>query len=615
LLRAALIAALAVLVAPAASLAATCPKDAQCSSIAVPLDHTGGTPGTLPLAWARMPATGTRTGTLVLLAGGPGQAAIPLTKDVSELLDPLRSRYDLVFVDQRGTGRSGATSCTLDRAADVPTCATKLGAKRAFLNTTETARDLEDMRVALGVDKLTLLGVSYGTKVAGEYARRYPQHTAAAVLDSPVSVDGLDGVERLPLLGAPRVLREVCYPGPCHDTVRDPQAALKAAVERLQRGAISGPVVSLRGHVSHARVTEQELFGLLGISDLSPFLRARLPAALASLATGDAAPLLHTLVLSLGGGTDMTDESEGINGARLLATTCVEGHLPWAPDSPVATRKGALADYIAALGPSPFAPFRPTTVLAGSAAELCTAWPPTPKPEGVPSAGPDVPVLVLSGREDLRTPTEDARRTAAQFPRAQLLAVPDVGHSVLTSDISGCALGGLREFLAGKPLVQCSARKQNPFGQVIATLLFTATPYVPASIDDIAPVGGHGLPGRTLDAFELTFRQLGTDFFLSLGQALSQRSFRIPGVRAGYAEVSEKAFELHGVEAIRGVRVSGTITDSGGRFEISGPAAAAGTLTLTTRGGAVGTLGGRAVSDRVFGPADLFGDLTKLLGD
>ena len=69
----------------------------------------------------------------------------------------------------RRPGRSGATSCDESRSAAA--CAKKLGAKRAFLTTAETARDLDDLRAALELKKITPLGVSYGTKVAGEYAR------------------------------------------------------------------------------------------------------------------------------------------------------------------------------------------------------------------------------------------------------------------------------------------------------------------------------------------------------------------------------------------------------------------------------------------------------------
>src|SRR3954470_24723624 len=157
-------------VAPAAS-AAGCPAGAVCGRVTVPLDHAGRTPGTLELAYARLPATGTRSGTLVLLTGGPGQSAVPLTTGFAKLIAPLRASYDIVAVDQRGTGASGAVECKFESDADVDDCATKLGDRRALFSTPETARDLDDLRAALGVEKLSLYGVSYGAGVAAAYAR------------------------------------------------------------------------------------------------------------------------------------------------------------------------------------------------------------------------------------------------------------------------------------------------------------------------------------------------------------------------------------------------------------------------------------------------------------
>lgn len=87
---------------------AACPRGAQCGRLTVALDHSGATPGTQSLAYALVPATGPRTGTIVFLAGGPGQAALPLTADVVELLKPVRASHDIVMVDQRGTGDSDA---------------------------------------------------------------------------------------------------------------------------------------------------------------------------------------------------------------------------------------------------------------------------------------------------------------------------------------------------------------------------------------------------------------------------------------------------------------------------------------------------------------------------
>jgi pimeloyl-ACP methyl ester carboxylesterase len=579
--RAAVLVALGsgVLALTPSAASAACPDGAQCATLTVPLDHSGATPGTLSLAYAKLPATGARTGTIVFLSGGPGQSAIPLTRPVAKLLKPLRSRYDIVAVDQRGTGASGAVDCTVESTSEVAACAAKLGDRRALWNTPETAKDLEDLRGALGVDKLTLLGVSYGTKVASEYARRYPASTAALVLDSPTPVDGLDAYDQLRTLGTPRVLKEVCYPGACSKTVTDADAALAAAVERLQRGSIRGPLVSSRGRVKTVGVTEEDLYSALSASDLSPTLRAGLPAAIASLAENDAAPLLHLTALEGSSSGDADD----INTARLLATSCIEGRLPWAPESPVASREDAVKAFLTTHQDA-FAPFSPGTVLSASLVGLCQNWPPTPKPEGVAYLGPDVPVLVLSGRADLRTPLEDARRTALQYPNAKVLAVPGAGHSVISSDLSGCAVDGTVAFLSGEPVAKCA---RTGIGASIQSL---SVPYAPASIGDLRATGASGLAGRTFSAVRVTLSGVGYD------SALAPVSTRYPGLRAGWVRATKTKLELNAVEWIRGVRVSGTLRSAGrGTLTVSGPSAAAGTLTFTSKA-VTGTLGGTPIS-------------------
>jgi pimeloyl-ACP methyl ester carboxylesterase len=575
-LPAALVAGVLALTPAVAS--AACPAVAQCATLTVPLDHSGAAPGTLSLAYAKVPATGTRTGTLVFLAGGPGQSAIPLTRDVATVLKPLRSSFDIVALDQRGTGDSGAVACDVGSVGDVAPCAAKLGDKRAFWSTPETAKDLEDLRRALGVDKLTLFGVSYGTKVAAEYARRYPASTAALVLDSPVPVDGLDGYDQLRTLGTPRVLKEVCFPGPCDATVRDPDAALTAAVQRLRRGSIRGPRVAPDGRVTTARVSEGALYNALSQSDVLPPLRAGLPAAIASLAKGDAAPFLHLGALL----TAETGGEQGVNSARLLATSCIEGRLPWAPDSPIASREGAVEAFLSGHADA-FGPFSSGTVLSASLVGLCENWPPTPRPEAVSYLGPDVPVLVVSGRADLRTPLEDARRTALQYPDARVLAVPGAGHSVVSSDLSGCAARGMIAFLRGQEVAACS--RTSP----AAAFQNLSLPYTPASIASLRPTGASGLAGRTFSAVSLTLAGVGYDAAFATSRAR-------PGLRAGYVTSTRTQLTLHGVEWIRGVRVSGTVSSRGaGTLTVSGPAAAAGTVRFT-RTSATGTLGGQRVS-------------------
>ena len=189
-------------------------------------------------------------------------------------------------------------------------------------------------------------------------------------------------------------------------------------------------------------------------------------------------------------------------------------------------------------------------MLSASLVGLCENWPPTPRPEAVPYLGPDVPVLVVSGRADLRTPLEDARRTALQYPNARVLAVPGAGHSVVSSDLSGCAARGMIAFLRGQEVAACT--RTSP----AAAFQNLSLPYTPASISSLRPTGAPGLAGRTFSAVSLTLAGVGYD-------AVFATSAARPGLRAGYVTSTRTKLTLHGVEWIRGVRVSGTLSSRG----------------------------------------------------
>ena len=564
------------------------PAGAQCFTVTVPLDHSGQVQGTTSVAVARVPATGAKKGTIVLLVGGPGEAAIALSKPVTKLLKPVRASYDVLFVDPRGTGRSDAVKCgSIDKLKEVARCAEDLGARRAFWTTRETALDVEDVRTALGEPSLTLLAVSYGTAVAGEYARRFPATTAGLILDSPVPVDGQDIFTQLLSLGLPRVMREICWPPSCRDFVPDPVAALRQLVRRVSQKPLRGYVVMTDGSKRRTRMTVDDLYDLIGASDADPVLRAELPAAIASGVTGDPAPLLRLLAGAKAGGS----ETRGVNTGRLLATNCVEGRLPWAPDSPVESRAQALASFVESTPSSTFAPFGPKVVVRNSLAAACIAWPSTPRPRGVPQQGPAVPVLVLSGREDLRTPLEDARRTASQYPSARVLAIPGVGHSVLANDESGCALGGMVAFLAGQTVANCDRTKTREIQRA---------PFIPASVDDLAP--GRGLPkpvGRTASAVLVTLLEIKRAAALRGRVTGGGDTLRVPGLRGGTARLGENTFTLRAFEVVRGVRVSGTVGRRG-TLTVTAPRGITGRFAV--RGSALrGTLGGEDVVIRVDG--------------
>ena len=181
------------------------PLEAQCGSFRVAEDpaQPRGRQIVLNIAWlvAENKAGGTPD-PVFFLAGGPGQAATDVANQVDMALREVRKQRDIVLIDQRGTGqvqsarlprREGRTAQVrrnqvvgeAELLAYVGQCLQSLAGRAdpRFYTTGEAIRDLDAVRAALGVDKINVIGGSYGTRVAQQYAMHYPQHTRSVVLD------------------------------------------------------------------------------------------------------------------------------------------------------------------------------------------------------------------------------------------------------------------------------------------------------------------------------------------------------------------------------------------------------------------------------------------------
>ena len=112
---------------------------------------------------------------IVLLAGGPGQPALPAFEEVLAPLarEPALRGFELVAFDQRGTGQSEGLQCPEVESlkgglpAYVGACGTALGATRSFYTSQESVEDLDALRQALGGTPLSLFAVSYGNARRG----------------------------------------------------------------------------------------------------------------------------------------------------------------------------------------------------------------------------------------------------------------------------------------------------------------------------------------------------------------------------------------------------------------------------------------------------------------
>jgi pimeloyl-ACP methyl ester carboxylesterase len=576
----------------------------------VPLDRAGAVAGTIGLSVERLQAGFTPSSSAVLaLAGGPGQAANPLASFVAKAIAPgLRGR-DLIVYDQRGTGRSDPLNChnspALERARSeaqlAEQCALQLGPARGGFTSEESVQDIEAIRAALGYEKLVLYGTSYGTKVALEYAERYPEHVEALVLDSVVLPEGPEPFSLSSLQALAPMLEELCSEGACTHITSNPLGDLATLAARLRKHALSGSVYDGAGHRHSATLGEAELFNILLAGDLNPALRALLPAAVQSALHGNPDPLLRVKALSEGlipnvplqpkSSRAEREADEEEDNALFLATSCEEKPFPWQRSAPPATREAEARAALHALPSSDLYPFDTATVWADSLLPVCLDWPSvSPAP---PAAGPlpNVPTLLLSGAQDLRTPTSNARRIAAEIPDAQLLVVPYTGHSVIGSDFSDCTQTAVEAFFGGATVQPCK-REPN---------IFTPTPVTPTKLTHVQPVPGlGGNRGRTLTAVLDTLVDLDRQVIgatLQVAQKLPNGA-SFGGLHGGYAKLSATAVSLHDFTFVPGVALSGTLPEKQGKLQsvtvhVGGGAATHGTITI---GGqrATGALGGRS---------------------
>ena len=562
----------------------------QCATLRVPIDRAGAVPGGVTLAVERIRArrrARIRPHVLIALAGGPGQSGTAVVRGLASDLEPALSTHDLVVPDQRGTGRSGLLRCpALERAGFYPpppvaaACGERIGSRRSYYTTADSVEYLEALRVALGVQRIALYGVSYGAKVALSYALAHPGRVERLILDSVVDPAEDDPFDLGSFVAVRRVLRRLCTARDCRGITRDLVADLGALTAAMRARPFEGELYGPDGRPRRRAASPLDVFGAVLSSDLDPAMRRALPGVVRAALANDRAPLIRLAERSrLIEGSE--DPPKLFSLALFATTVCEEGSLPWERSVAPADRAARARELASALPEAAFVPFDRETALADSALGLCVGWPPALRaPPTVGGRPPDVPALVLAGAADLRTPLEVARRIARRFPRGQLVLVGGVGHSVLAGDLSGCGKAELAKFMSGRR----PARRCGPASGVVPD------PVPPLRLADVPAAGGvAGKPGRTLAALRRTVLDT-LDHGLGLALATPEGTVTIRGggLRGGSFVLrleggDDVSVTLRGVEFVPGVRISGFVTTLEGRRErlrVDGPAASRGVVTL-----------------------------------
>lgn len=401
-----------------------------CSTLTVPLDHSGRRRGKLKLAVATSTNKKAPRGVLLFLAGGPGQPGLPLLPRISSILGAEQSAYRIVVLDQRGTG-AGALDCKAlqkemgssdlypPSATSVRACASKLGDLRQFFGSDDVVADLEDLRNSLGVDSWTIDAVSYGTYVAERYALVHPQRVKKLVLDSVVPHMGETDLGLDQFKAAARILRKVCGPHCVSDLAT---------------------VVKTR----HVGPRLLDALTLMSIVDPTYTAAVDIPSVLRDARRGDLLPLTRTLALAR---TWNVAPSYSLDQGLHASALCSDWRYPWGSSTaPLAGRKAAVARAVARIPAKSLYPFDRATAAGNGFIKQCQPWSPTP---ATPLATGKimVPTLILSGDHDLSTPLEWAQKELKLLQHGRLVVVPGAGHSTQSRAFSDVGRKAVADFL------------------------------------------------------------------------------------------------------------------------------------------------------------------------
>jgi pimeloyl-ACP methyl ester carboxylesterase len=600
--------------ATSAAITSTCPpqvfKGAICGHIDVPLDRTDPLAGTIAIAYELYAHTdpGPAESAILLNFGGPGETTTGYRGAAFYLFGANLDTHDLLLIDDRGRGRSGAINCPKMQGAagtiaeQTDECTAILESASSRYGTGEVAMDTEAVRTALGYQLIDYYGGSYGGADVTGYAARFPSHLRSIILDSPWgdTINTHEFVDaRLLVSSTEKMISILCRRSPSCALARpDPVGDFARLVRLVRHHPVVGVGYTADGTPVNVKITPSFVVNYLMLTRFTD--AGEIAAASAALRHGDSVPLLRIAAESfypiccLAKPNPYPPKLFSLGDS--YATFCVDSQWNWDWSATITDREAQHAAALATLPSGYFGPFTGPEISDSTyvGTPYCMRW---PAPQNVPpmapadASYPAVPTLVLGGDLDNHVPYSQSKLMADLFPGSQLIKVKGSGHLVVFWSSCAAALASTLVETLKIPPTDCGRRPEQiwPATGTFPLRAAAAPPATPA-------LSGSNEAG-------LKERQVAATAVMAVKDALErgQRLFFGPGTvsgrglrggqvvyKFGGSSGSDWTIELHEVRFTKDVVVNGIIRwPSNGskvdaRIRVSGPADVEGSLSIFT---------------------------------
>lgn len=411
----------------------------RCGVVSVPENYAKPDGKHIGIYYAILPAVqeGAKADPMLVLAGGPGQAATELAPMITRMFESVRQKRDILLIDQRGTGKSHPLKCDIQRPDELIRAddeqdleALSRECQKQYpdtdttqYNTVNSVKDFERVREHLGIEQFNLYGGSYGTRVGLTYLREAPGSVRTATLDAvappqviigPFGQHGADAFQAM--------IKDCAEQEACNEKFPNlEQEYYQVMAELKEQNVLLDTKDPLSFEPLQIKLTPGRFSSIIRVALYHPTTRQLLPYAIHSAARGD----YHAILGLMGGAMSQSSIYLGL----MLSVVCAE-------DMPRATQELFEQD-----GDNRFIGSRTGDAFI----DMCAGW----RSSSVPGywSDPvisDKPVLLLSGELDPVTPPEWGALAHRTLPNSKHLVAPNASHTIASHT---CANKIIAEFI------------------------------------------------------------------------------------------------------------------------------------------------------------------------